>query len=169
MCNFHSEPPLCMIPPTKLFFDSPSLNTIIAELYIGPMHDSAIITPIFLYFIFFANGYSLQWCSPKPDCLMPGSGQSFWWRLIYIGEVCTWKRQRYFDVILTSLLALATLGDTIQIEVILERLTRDKHASLLQKFVTHDRKKFYDIVLRWSKIIFTEHIFEPKLVQFYRF
>jgi hypothetical protein len=76
---------------------------------------------------------------------------------------------QYRDVILISLLGLAPLGDTIQIEVILERLTRDKHASLLQKFVTNDRKKFYNIVLWWSKIIFTEHIFEPKLVQFYRF
>jgi hypothetical protein len=39
--------------------------------------------------------------------------------IVYIGEVCTRKRQRYRDVKLTSLLALATLGDTTQTEMIL--------------------------------------------------
>ncbi len=37
---------------------------------------------------------------------------------VYIGKVCTWKHQQYRDTIFPSLLALATLGDVTQIEMI---------------------------------------------------
>ncbi len=32
----------------------------------------------------------------------------------------------------------------------LERLVRDKHSSLLRKFVNYDRKEFYNIGPRWQ-------------------
>jgi len=40
-------------------------------------------------------------------------------RLIYIGEICTWKRPQNRVAILPSLLALATLGSVTAIETVL--------------------------------------------------